>query len=358
MELDKNQLETLEAYISKFQKQYSKGKYKDLLKEREERLEKFSNYFKKEFLAKMNEHDLGEIVSKLWASQIWFNKEYLVQRILKDNGIEKIRDAFTKLFFGPEDIGIRYGEFIRSVKGLGAASITEMLCYFNPKEYGVWNDKARKALKILKIENIVPINKSHISGLEYKEFNELCKLIAKKLAQAEVPDVDLLMVDFFFYEVWQIGKEKIDEAAIEDNKDFDHNEIRDFIRDIGIWLGFEAETEKNIAKGAKVDVIWQAKIANLGVVTYVFEVQKSGSIDGLILNLQKAMANPTVQKIIAVSDVAQLEKIKQESSALPENFRKALGFWDAFEVKEIHEKLNDVVSSIEKLKLVRSEFEQ
>jgi len=62
--------------------------------------------------------------------------------------------------------------------------------------------------------------------------------------------------------------------------------------------------------------------------------------------------------IIAVSDVAQLEKIKQESSALPENFRKALGFWDAFEVKEIHEKLNDVVSSIEKLKLVRSEFEQ
>jgi hypothetical protein len=43
---------------------------------------------------------------------------------------------------------------------------------------------------------------------------------------------------------------------------------------------------------------------------------------------------------------------------LPENFRKALGFWDAFKVKEIHEKLNDVVSCIDKLKLVRSEFER
>jgi len=85
---------------------------------------------------------------------------------------------------------------------------------------------------------------------------------------------------------------------------------------------------------------------------------KNNTRNGLILNLQKAMANPTVQKIIGVSDVAQLEKIRQETSALPENFRKALGFGDAFEVKEIHEKLNDVVSSIDKLKLVRSEFER
>jgi len=42
------------------------------------------------------------------------------------------------------------------------------------------------------------------------------------------------------------------------------------------------------------------------------------------------MANPTVQKIIGVSDVAQLEKIRQETSALPENFRKALGFFQQF----------------------------
>jgi len=358
MELDKNQLETLQGYISKFKKQYSRGEYKDLIKEREERLEIFSKYYKKEFLAKMNEHDFGEIVSKLWASEIWFNKEYLIQRILKDNGIEKIKGALTKLFFGPGDMAIKYDEFMKSVKGLGPASITEMLCYFDPKEYGVWNNMARKALKLLKIEDIVPTKKGHISGLEYKRFNELCKLIAGKLAEVGVFPVDLLMVDFFFFELWQSGKEKIGEIPLEDKKDFDHNEIRDFIRDIGIWLGFEAETEKNIAKGAKVDVIWQAKSANLGVVTYVFEVQKSGSIDGLILNLQKAMANPTVQKIIAVSDIAQLKKIEQETSALPENFKKALGFWDAFEVKEIHEKLNDVVSSIDKLKLVRSEFER
>jgi len=39
-----------------------------------------------------------------------------------------------------------------------------------------------------------------------------------------------------------------------------------------------------------------------GLVTYVFEVHRKGSVDNLIVNLQKALNNPTVQKIIAVSD--------------------------------------------------------
>jgi len=102
------------------------------------------------------------------------------------------------------------------------------------------------------------------------------------------------------YEVWSAGDlTKVEE--IPKKYEFDHDEIRDFIRDIGISLGFEAETEKTIGHGARVDVIWRAKIANLGVVTYVFEVHKSGSIDSFVLNLQKAIRNPTVQKVIAVS---------------------------------------------------------
>ena len=54
-------------------------------------------------------------------------------------------------------------------------------------------------------------------------------------------------------------------------------------------------------------------------------LRNNNTRNGLILNLQKAMAKPTVQKIIAISD---------------------------------YEKLNDVVSSIDKLKLVTSEFKR
>ena len=102
--------------------------------------------------------------------------------------------------------------------------------------------------------------------------------------------------------------------------------------------------------------LWRAKIANLGVVTYVFEVHKSGAIDSLILNLQKAVRNPTVQKVIAVSNKKQLGQIEKEVQGLPEDFVKALSFWNAYDVERTHEKLSEVVKSIEKLGLVKSEF--
>lgn len=105
-------------------------------------------------------------------------------------------------------------------------------------------------------------------------------------------------------------------------------------------------------------MIWRAKIANLGVVTYVFEVHKRGSIDSLILNLQRALNNPTVQKIIAVSDNNQLEKIRDEIKTLPENFRKTLTFWEVSDAIRTHESLSEVIQNINKLELVKSQFEE
>jgi len=108
-----------------------------------------------------------------------------------------------------------------------------------------------------------------------------------------------------------------------------------------------------------ISILWAYwGIANLGVVTYVFEVHKKGSIDSLILNLQKALNNPTVQKIIAISNEEQIEKISQEVKSLPENFRKSLTFWEVFDVIKTHEKLSEVMLSINKLELVKSQFEE
>ncbi|MCX7974130.1 MAG: hypothetical protein N3B16_06455 [Candidatus Aminicenantes bacterium] len=84
-----------------------------------------------------------------------------------------------------------------SIKGIGPASLTEILCYFNPKEYGIWNDKARNALKILGLEKIAPVDKYQITGSEYMQFNELCKYLASELERAKVLEIDLLIVDFY-----------------------------------------------------------------------------------------------------------------------------------------------------------------
>jgi hypothetical protein len=36
----------------------------------------------------------------------------------------------------------------------------------------------------------------------------------------------------------------------------------------------------SIAHGAKVDVVWRARIGNLGAVTYIFEVQMGEALSG------------------------------------------------------------------------------
>jgi hypothetical protein len=116
-------------------------------------------------------------------------------------------------------------------------------------------------------------------------------------------------------------------------------------------LGFNAETEKKVAVGAIVDTVWEVTIGNMGRVIYVFEVQTSGSIDSLILNLMKAKNNKAVQGIVAVTNQHQIERIKKEINDLNQ-FNGELKFWDYQEVLKVHESLQYVNESINNLGLV------
>lgn len=356
MALNEEQQKKIKGYMKKF---LSSLDFKNEMSEREEHREFIVNLLKQDKLKTMTEFEFGELISRLWASALWGNKDYLVQKIIAANGLSKIISEFENLLYGQDSFDKRFDRFLREVAGLGPSTITEILCLFDPKKYGIWNDKARKALKILKFESL-PLTKYTISGKEYIRINEVLLEIANQLEKSGIKTPDLLVVDYFLFEVWreEKRKEKFKDEEIKEEVDFDHDEIKDFVRDIGNWLGFEVDVEKQVATGARVDCIWMAKIANLGVVTYVFEVHKSGSIDSLILNLQKALNNPTVQKIIAVSSADRIEKISKEVKGLPENFRKTLTFWEVSDVIKAHEQLAEVIESINKLELVKSRFEE
>lgn len=356
IKLNTEQKRKIKDYIAILKKYTKSEEFKKDIQERVNREQHFKN-LSEEKIKNLSEFEWGELVSKLWAAQMWGNKDYLIQKILDDNKIDKLRRELYNLFYGKGDIGQRYENFLNNIVGLGPAAATELLCFFNPDEYGIWNDKARKALKTLGFSNVILVEKYRINGEEYKRFIEILKEINQELKSKSFEKSDLLFVDYFLYEVWRESQKEVSIPQGEDFVDFDHYEIRDKIRDIGLWLGFEAETEKTVGHGAKVDVIWRAKIANLGVVTYVFEVHKSGSIDGLILNLQKSKRNPTVQKVLAVSSKKQLEKIEKETIGLPEDFRKSLSVWDVIEVQMVHQHLSEVIKNIEKLELVKREFE-
>jgi hypothetical protein len=65
--------------------------------------------------------------------------------------------------------------------------------------------------------------------------------------------------------------------------------------------------------------------------------------------------NPAVQGVVAVSDAAQLEKIKAEAAGIT-NLKDKLKYWDDTDVLEVHEALESVNEAINSLGLVPQGF--
>ena len=106
-------------------------------------------------------------------------------------------------------------------------------------------------------------------------------------------------------------KDIIKPETIEPNPD--HETIIEKLIKIGYALGFETHTEQEytrVAPGTIVDLIWETRIGSMGTIKYSFEVQSKGSIKSLINNLIQSMNDPSTKKVVAVSDTAQLAKIK------------------------------------------------
>ena len=325
------------------------------MKELEDRRRKIQYFqaLKQRETSKIDETEIERMVSMLWATAIWGNKQRYVERLINENGMAKVRAELGHLLSADEPVAKRYGRCVANLKYLGCAAVTEILCYAEPDKCCMWNDRTRRALQIFGFEKLLPVKKYQLTEEELDSFNAVALEIADLLREKGCRDVDLIIVDFFLYEVWRGASTKPPE---ETKPIVSHNEIRDEIEQIGSWLGFQTCTEKWIAPGAQVDVVWTAAIGNLGVVNYVFEVQVKGSIDGLIINLMKAVGNPTVQKVIAVSDSAQLEEIRKNVQTLPESFRDKLSCWDFQDVTAVHEALQQVQDSISKLDLVVDSF--
>ena len=72
--------------------------------------------------------------------------------------------------------------------------------------------------------------------------------------------------------------------------------------------------------------------------------------------MQKAKSNPTVQKVIAISDEAQLQKIEKECEGLPTEFKRDLTFWQVKHVQQVAENLQSSMEIINSLDLIRGTF--
>jgi hypothetical protein len=246
--------------------------------------------------------------------------------------------------------------------------MSELLCHAHPDDCILWNRRAYVGLDYLGVDGLPRYN-YQVTGKKYLHLCDVAKLIAGEMEKEGIAEVNLLTVDYFIWDELQVEEnlsqlhkpQVVKKEAIEIEKapaataEFLHNEVRDKLEDIGRFLGFTARTEIKVADGSKVDTVWEATIGNMGRVIYVFEVQTKGSIDSLILNLLKSLNNPAVQGVVAVSDANQIEKIRKHAAGVPQ-LRDKLKYWDYTEVLQVHEALEAVNESINKLELVPQGF--
>jgi hypothetical protein len=332
--------------------------------ERNERILYYQGWTKERIL-KMTEEDLLEYLSKLWAMLIWGNKQYIVSKMITDNGFNQLKNELAELLWGHDAIEKRWDIARKNLKGFGPAILGELLCLVYPNDYILWNRRAYVGLNFLGVKGLPRYN-YQLSGKKYKELSDIAKEIAAVMKSLGAKDTSLLAVDYFIWEELQVeenlsniytkNNDPIPVEKLSDNESrFIHDEVRDAIRDIGRWLGFNAEIEKKVADGSVVDAVWESVIGNMGRVLYIFEVQTKGSIDSLIVNLLKARNNPAVQGVVAVSDKKQLEKIKKHAADV-KGLGDSLKYWDYEEVLEVHESLEFVNGAINKLNLVPQGF--
>ncbi|HEX7048526.1 MAG TPA: hypothetical protein VF275_13245 [Gammaproteobacteria bacterium] len=355
----------LQHYQSWFQAETEE--YSEHFVERDERKTYYQSWTK-ERLRKLTPEDLYEFMAKLWAMLIWGNKKYVVDKLITDNGLEGVREGLLDLMWGSESVGKRWDRFRKKIKGMGPAMMSEILCHAHPDKCMIWNRRALVGMHALGVPNLPRYN-YQLTGARYEALSQEAQKIAAEMKAFGLPDHDLLAVDYFLWQELQVEENlsnlSFDTAkpstsivtADKETSEFIHNEIRDKIRDIGIWLGFRGDIEIKVSEGSKVDAVWEASIGNMGRVIYVFEVQTKGSIDSLLLNLLKSLKNPAVQGVVAVSDKQQIEKIKGHSHDL-EGLATKIKYWDYEDVIRVHECLETVNESINKLGLVPDSFKK
>lgn len=337
--------------------------YKENWAERRDRKKYYQSYTKDKLIA-MTEEEFYEYISKLWSMLIWGNKKYVVDKLISDNGFSSLKKHLAELLYGSNKIESRWDTFLKSIKGMGPATISELLTYANPEEYVIFNKTTILCFSYLDIADMPKYNYQY-TGKKYAEVCKIAKEISKTLKESGVEDYDLLAVDYFLWdEILPLAEKKdIKEDQITPKKDKPvsdkdskslHDEIKEKLVAIGELLGFESRSEVKITTGAVVDAVWEAKIGNMGKAIYVFEVQSKGSIDSLILNLKKAQSNAAVQAVVAVADEEQLAKIISESSGVIDE--KSLRTWDSEDVLAVYDSLVRAHESINKLALVPDSF--
>ncbi|MGD0979451.1 MAG: hypothetical protein ABR962_09965 [Candidatus Bathyarchaeia archaeon] len=346
-------LEYLQKIVPKFREWLGTPEAKDFATDRTKKDFFFATYFNVTEIEKLDEGVLRDLVRILWSFGGWNNKDWLLDQMLL-SGLPKIRESFKLLLDDKKPLAERFDQ-MREIKMMGAATISEMLAHHDHNNYPIYNRRAKSSLIKLDVNvNSLP-RYAQITGSQYEDYVEVVKSVYNTIHQSFPEINDLLTLDFLLYYISITYEEAVLEKVFEaEEKPFDHDATILQVCNLGDSLGFDFQKEVTISSGCRVDAVWRSRVANLGMITYAFEVHKSGSRDSAILNLQRIFnADATVQKVVVVSSDSEIEKFRAEIANLHEDFRNSVGYFrikDLQEALEHQEALKKILSTLGLLK--------
>lgn len=194
----------IEEYLANLDKENSELE----LEEREEK-KKFYQGYSKEKILNMTEEELDNYIKKLWM----YNPFHISLKRIKENGFDKVKQGFAYLLYGDDDLASRWNTVYKDLKGVGPSMMSELLAHIYPYECIVFNATTRKAYSRFGIKYS---NKN--DGKSYLEVCEYGKEIGSMISEKSDKPCDLLLVDYFLYEV---SKKKDIDNDINTNSDVD-----------------------------------------------------------------------------------------------------------------------------------------
>jgi len=245
-----------------------------------------------------------------------------------------IRNGFKQLLYGSEPLAKRFDNVKNTVRMMGSACISEILAHHHPREYPIWNSRSRGGLIALGVDEAQLPKSAQISGTQHVRFCNLVQDIRKQIAEIDYSSNNLIKLVFLLYYV-SVNKTSLrmrSEMLYVAQDDFEHDVVVDKVIELGDGLGFEVQKEFSVMPGCRIDAIWRTRVANLGTISYAFEVHRKGGRDSAILSLQRIRRDPTIQKVVIVSSKDELEQFRREIASLDEGFRNAVGY---FEVQDL-----------------------
>ena len=365
----------------KLKKELDSGEWKE---ERRVRYNRFKELLSLGKIDVLTEEEFGEIIKSLWASRMWSDKDYLVNSILERNGIELIRSSLRELLYGEEDLRTRFDHFSEKISGLGPSSITEILVFFRPNEYCLWNNKPKEVIPKLRLKQGLPdrVFKYQIRGKDYEIIQRVMGNLLDEMRDSGFSNADFLDFDIVMWmlfseyqkeeplvieeSVKELEKKTLKVQAVEtsvfDENTFSHEDAEGLLIELGNILGYATYTPdkskhsdylgKNLGEISKlteippfalerhldtvryIDVIWFRE----EFPAHCFEVEPTTGVSPGLLRLYQ-IRNFTNAKFFIVAPSGVITKFKKETSKDPfHQIKERYQFRSYLDLKEIYEK--------------------